>query len=699
MHAAPLFLQTLALVFCVAALTTVLFQRLGQPVVFGYLLAGMILGPHIPVPVAADASTAQTLSELGVILLMFTLGLEFNLRRVIQMSATSGLAALAETSVMLSLGYLLADLLGWTPTEALFAGAIVAISSTTIIAKAFSERGVSGPITQAVFGILIVEDLIAIFLVALLSAVAAGSGLTASGLGMTGVRLATFLAGLIGIGLLVVPRLVRAVVRLGRSETTLVASIGICFGAALLALAFGYSVALGAFIAGTLVAESGEASAVRHLIEPVRDMFVAIFFVSVGMLIDPRTIAAHWPAVLAFTLLVMVGKVVAVSVGAFLTGSPLRLSVQAGMSLAQIGEFSFIIAGVGLAAGATRSFLYPVAVAVSAITTFTTPLLIGAARPVALWVDRKLPRPIQTFVALYGSWVERLRTAPAAGRSRLRRMVRFLLVDSVLLAGVIIGASAEMTRLTTLGEAWLGMAPRTVHALVVIGALVVASPFVIGIMRSSTRLGFVLAVRAMPAAKAGRADFAAAPRRSFVTTLQLAILFAIGAPLVAVTQPFLPRYPGFAVLAAITLLLGIAFWRSARNLQGHTQAGAQVIVAALAQQMAGSHAPDGMQQTMRRVGALLPGLGEPVPVKLTSGSVSVGRTLADLNIRGLTGATVLAIVRGRGDEEQAIVPTGRERLRANDILAIAGSSEAVAEARAILVRSQDLEDEEAALPE
>ncbi|HVZ76496.1 MAG TPA: cation:proton antiporter [Gemmatimonadaceae bacterium] len=699
MHAAPLFLQTLALVFCVAALTTVLFQRLGQPVVFGYLLAGMILGPHIPVPVAADASTAQTLSELGVILLMFTLGLEFNLRRVIQMSATSGLAALAETSVMLSLGYLLADLLGWTPTEALFAGAIVAISSTTIIAKAFSERGVSGPITQAVFGILIVEDLIAIFLVALLSAVAAGSGLTASGLGMTGVRLATFLAGLIGIGLLVVPRLVRAVVRLGRSETTLVASIGICFGAALLALAFGYSVALGAFIAGTLVAESGEASAVRHLIEPVRDMFVAIFFVSVGMLIDPRTIAAHWPAVLAFTLLVMVGKVVAVSVGAFLTGSPLRLSVQAGMSLAQIGEFSFIIAGVGLAAGATRSFLYPVAVAVSAITTFTTPLLIGAARPVALWVDRKLPRPIQTFVALYGSWVERLRTAPAAGRSRLRRMVRFLLVDSVLLAGVIIGASAEMTRLTALGEAWLGMAPRTVHALVVIGALVVASPFVIGIMRSSTRLGFVLAVRAMPAAKAGRADFAAAPRRSFVTTLQLAILFAIGAPLVAVTQPFLPRYPGFAVLAAITLLLGIAFWRSARNLQGHTQAGAQVIVAALAQQMAGSHAPDGMQQTMRRVGALLPGLGEPVPVKLTSGSVSVGRTLADLNIRGLTGATVLAIVRGRGDEEQAIVPTGRERLRANDILAIAGSSEAVAEARAILVRSQDLEDEEAALPE
>ncbi len=698
MHAPPVFLQTLALVFCVAAVTTVLFQRMGQPVVFGYLLAGMILGPYIPVPVAADASTAQTLSELGVILLMFSLGLEFRLRRVIQMGVTSGLAALAETSIMLALGYLVAELFGWTPTEALFAGAVVAISSTTIVAKAFARHGMPRALTDSVFGILIVEDLMAIFLLALLSAVAVGGGVTARGLGITGVRLVTFLAALIGVGLLLVPRLVRGVVRLGRPETTLVASMGICFGAALMALAFGYSVALGAFIAGTLVAESGEGAGIQRLIEPVRDMFVAIFFVSVGLLIDPRTIVAHWGAVLAFTLLVIGGKVLAVSLGAFLTGSRLRTAVETGMSLAQIGEFSFIIAGVGLAGGATRSFLFPIAVTVSAITTYTTPLLIDVAGPVALWVDRKLPRPLQTFVALYGSWVERLRTAPVAGRSRLRRLMRMLLVDAALLAGVIVGAASELQRFTTIVNGWFGLSETAAQALVVLGALLVSVPLAIGLIRTTARLAVVLAVRAMPAAKVGRADFAAAPRRAFVTALQLAILLAIGAPLVAITQPFLPRYPGFVVLAAIAILLGAAFWRGARNLQGHARAGAQVMVAALAQQMADGPVDDTLQQTTHRLGVLLPGLGEPVAVSLRPSSTSVGRTLADLNIRGLTGATVLCIVRGTGEEEQAIVPTGHERLRAGDVLALAGSTTAVADARAILTRAPDLEDEEFVSP-
>ena len=699
MHPAPVFLQTLALVFCVAAVTTVLFQRLGQPVVLGYLLAGMILGPSIPVLFAADTQTAQSLSELGVILLMFSLGLEFRLRRVIQMGVTSGLAALAEASAMLAFGYLLAELLGWSPIEALFAGAAVAFSSTTIVAKALADRGMNPSLRNTVFGILIVEDLIAIFLLALLSAVAAGSGVTAAGLGMTALRLVTFLAALIGLGLLTVPRLMRAVVRVQRSETTLVASIGICFGAALLALAFGYSVALGAFIAGTLVAESGEGDSIQRLIEPVRDMFVAIFFVSVGMLIDPRTIAAHWGAVLAFTVLVIVGKVIAVSVGAFLTGSPLRSAVQAGMSLAQIGEFSFIIAGVGLTSGATRSVLLTVAVTVSAITTYTTPLLIGVAQPVALWVDRKLPHPVQTFVALYGSWVERLRMAPAAGRSRLRRLTRLLLMDAVLLTGVIVGSAAEMGRFAAFGNAWFGLSDVAARALVVIGALIVAMPLVVGLMRTTGRLAAVLAMRAMPAAKTGRADFAAAPRRSFVTALQLGMLLAIGAPLVAITQPFLPRYPGFVVVAAFALVLGIVFWRGARNLQGHAQAGAQVVLAALAQQMAdGSQTRGTLQETVRRLGVMLPGLGEPTAVPLNAASQSVGRTLADLNIRGLTGATVLCIVRGSGDAEQVIVPTGRERLRAGDVLALAGSTDAVQEARAMLTLMPDLEDEELVVP-
>src|ERR1043166_1322859 len=453
------FLQNLALVLCIAAFTTVVFHRLRQPVVFGYLLAGMIVGPHLPLPFVADESTVRALSELGVILLMFSLGLEFSLRRVVKVAGTSGLAALAETSVMIGLGFMTARLLGWTPIESAFVGAMVAISSTTIVAKAFAERGVRGRVTEVVFGILIVEDLIAILLVAMLTALATSGTVSAGGLALTSIRLATFLVVLIGIGILIVPRLVRAVMRADLPEMTLVASIGICFAAALIALAFGYSVALGAFIAGSLVAESGEGKRIEVLVRPVRDLFVAIFFVSVGMLIDPRVLVEHWGAILLLATVVIAGKVVAVTVGAFLTGNGLRPSVQAGMSLAQIGEFSFIIAAVGTAAGAIRLELYPMAIAVSALTTLTTPWLIRAADPVALLVARKLPRSVQTFVALYGSWIERLReSAPAAGgRARIRRLVRLLVLDVVLLAVVIIGAAAEMGRSTVLIGQRLGL--------------------------------------------------------------------------------------------------------------------------------------------------------------------------------------------------------------------------------------------------
>src|SRR5256886_15997793 len=250
---------------------------------------------------------------------------------------------------------------------------MVAISSTTIIAKAFEEQGIRGKLRELVVGVLIVEDLIAVLLMAVLTAIASGSGLAAGPRAATIARLAAFLVGLVGIGLLLIPRAIRAISRLNRRETTLVASVGLCFTIALVAQAFGYSVALGAFLAGSLVAESGEERQIERLVEPVRDVFAAVFFVSVGMLIDPALVARHWPAVCVLTAAVVLGKVVGVSLGAFLTGSGLRISLQAGLSLAQIGEFSFIIAGLGLALHATGAFLYPVAVAGSAPTPPFTP--------------------------------------------------------------------------------------------------------------------------------------------------------------------------------------------------------------------------------------------------------------------------------------------------------------------------------------
>jgi monovalent cation:H+ antiporter-2, CPA2 family len=679
------FLQNLALVFCVAAVTTVVFHRLRQPVVFGYLLAGMIVGPHVPIPFAADESTVRTLSELGVILLMFSLGLEFSLRRVARIAATSGLAAFAETSVMLALGFTAGQLMGWSVIESVFTGAIVAISSTTIIAKAFAEHGVAGRVRSVVFGILIVEDLIAILLVATLTAVAAG-GLSAGALATTSLRLSIFLVGLIGVGLALVPRMMRAVVRAGRPEMTLVAAVGICFAASLLALTFGYSVALGAFIAGSLVAESGDAKVIQPLVQPVRDLFVAIFFVSVGMMIDPGVLAHHAGAVAILVLVVLVGKVVAVSAGAFLTGSALKPSVQAGVSLAQIGEFSFIIAGVGVTTGAIRPFLYPVAIAVSAVTTLTTPWLIRAAGPVALWVDRKLPKPVQTFVTLYASWIARLRESkPVQGaRTRTHRMVRLIVVDALLIAAIVIAAAVEMERLTMLIRGLAGVSDTVARFIVAAAGAILAVPLVAGLVRVAHQLAFALAVRAIPEAVGGRVDFARAPRATFVTTLHIGILLAAGAPLLVVTQFVFGGTPSVALLGALAGIVTVAFWRSARDLQGHARAGAEAIVAALASQMAAHATSEELSRTMEHMSMVLPGLGEPVPIRLEASSPAVGHTLAELNLRGLTGATVLSISHAEGTEGPTVVPTGKERLHAGDIIAVAGPHEAIASAREIL---------------
>ncbi len=691
MYEAADFLRNLALVMCVAAITSVVFQRLRQPVVFGYLLAGLIIGPHIAVPLVADESAVRALAELGVILLMFGLGLEFSLRKLLGVGLTAGFVALAETSLMVWFGFLVGQLFGWTVLESVFTGAVIAISSTTIIVKAFADQRVTGKSTEIVFGILIFEDIVGIFLIAILTAVVAGAGLSAGSVATTAAQLTTFLVGLVGVGLLIIPRLVRYVVGLGRDETVLVTSVGICFAAALLALTFGYSVALGAFIAGSLVAESGEERVVARLVAPVRDMFAAIFFVAVGMLIDPLVIAENWAAVLVLSAVVIVGKVSAVSVSAFLTGFPLRTSVQTGMSVAQIGEFSFIIAGVGLASGATRGFLYPVAIAVSAVTTLTTPWLIRASGPVASYVDRKLPRPLQMFVGLYGSWMERLRSAPseAAGESQVHRLVRGLLLDAALLAALIIGASLESGLVTPILVRSAGISEQMARVLVFVAVGAVAVPLSVGLLRSARLLGLTLSYRALPKAVDGAVDFAAAPRKVLTVTLQFIIVALVGIPIATVTLPFLPPLRGVAVLVVILVVLTFGFWRSASSLQGHARAGAELIIATLASQMAEEpEASDGDEgeERLLQVHRVLPGLGDPVAVLLPADSPAVHRTLAELDLRGLTGATVLAI---RREGEPVVIPTGREQLRAGDVLAVAGTQEAVTAAGRLLTTGEE----------
>jgi CPA2 family monovalent cation:H+ antiporter-2 len=684
MHGARDLLEALAVVLGAAAVTTVLFQRLRLPVVLGYVLAGVLVGPNLALGFVADPQVVRTLSELGVILLMFALGLDLTVRRLIQVAPTAGLTALVEVNLMLLLGYAVGRALGWSVVECLFAGGVVAISSTTIVAKAFDEQGVRGPLRDLVIGILLAEDVAAVALLATLTAVATGAGVSAGEVAVTVEKLAAFLLALVAVGIAVVPRVMRAVVRLDRPETTLVVSIGLCFALALLARAAGYSTALGAFVAGVLVAESGQAHKVEPLVLPVRDVFAAIFFVSVGMEFDPRVVAGNLPAVAALTLVVWAGKITGVAAGAFVTGNGVVTSLRAGLTLAQIGEFSFIIAALGRSLGATSHFLYAVAIAVSALTTLTTPWLIRSSATTARAADRWMPRALQTYAALYASWIERIRSSRHAAThgARMRRLAFALALDAGLVAAIVIitsvtnkAAAPHLVRLLGVGEV-------AARAIVIAAGVVLMAPFAAGVIRVSRRLGATLAAAALPQAREGMTDLAAAPRRALVVTLQIGVLLFIGIPVVAVTQPFLGGPTGAATLIGILLFLGVAFWRSAANLQGHVRAGAIVVAEALSAG-ARSSRPQTEEESLDKVRRLLPGLGEPIPVRLREGSFGVGKTLAQLDLRGATGATVLAIARG---DAGLVAPGAQERLAVGDVVALAGTHEAVEAARQILLQ-------------
>ena len=670
----------LAVILLVAGVTTAVFQRLRQPAVLGYLLAGLIVGPHVPVPLFADETVAHTLSELGVVLLMFSLGLEFNLRKLVQVAPTAGVIALIECSLALWAGYGVGRAFGWNGRESLFLGAMIAISSTTIIVKAYAEQGVSGRLAELVFGELIVEDLIAVLLLAVLTAVGSGAGLSPRALALTIGKLAAFLAGTLAFGMLIVPRFVRAVIRLQRPEITVVAASGICFGVALLARSFGYSVALGAFLGGALVGESGAESALARLVEPVRDVFAAIFFVSVGMLIDPQVIVHHAGLVAVLALVITVVKIVGVSIGVFLTGNGIATSIRAGMSFAQIGEFSFIIASVGLSLHAIPPFLYPVAVAVSAVTTFTTPWLIRAAGPVAATLDRRLPHALQTYASLYGAWVDRLRNVrgTAGTWARVRRLALLLVVDTGVVAAVIIAVSMNAPRLIRgAGRFRWSAAPWLVRPLLWAAALALAAPFARGAVRVARALGLRLAVEALPST--GAVDLSAAPRRALVVTIQIAILLAAGIPLMAVTQPFLPWLSAPVLLLVLLAGLIVPLWRSAADLQGHVRAGAQIVLERLAAEGAEANALS--TPSAAAAENVLAGIGAAQPVRLAEASPAVGRTLKQLQLRGRTSATVVVIERRPGG---LIYPTGDEALQAGDVLVLTGSGEAVAAAQDLL---------------
>lgn len=678
--AAHFFVRDLALILGTAALATVIFQRLKLPVIVGYLLAGMVVGPLTPWPLIHDPETIRTLAELGVVLLLFCIGLEFRFRKLLSLGARVALAASVEVGLMLLLGYGVSRALGWTLLPSLLGAGMVAISSTMVVSRTLVDSHADRRLRDIIFGVLVMEDLAAILLIAVLTTLAAGAVFSGPMLVNTLGKLGLFLVLLYGGGLLIVPRAITMALSFRRQETTLVASLGVCFALASVAFAAGYSVALGGFIAGTLVAESGRHRIVEETIRPVADLFTAIFFVAVGMLFQPAAAAAAWPAVLAFTLVVVGGKLLGVTSGVFLAGYGTRDSIRSGMNLGQIGEFSFVIAGLGATEAAVSGELSAVAVAVATITAFTTPIMARRSDAVASWVDRHLPHPMQTVATLYSSWVELLvAPKPLAGPVAMRKkLTRFLGLDAAAVTAAIIGTSIAYRSLSD----WVGAerGGSLEFRLGVLGAgALVALPFAIGLVRTVRRLAQALAESALPKPAKG-VDQGYAPRRAMVVTLQIGMVLALGVPITLLTLPFVPPFGFLGVLVAYLGVLGVGFWRTATDLDKHTKAGAELVVHVLAKQ--GHHGDTGTFEVVR---GLLPGLGTIVPLEVAQGSEAAGMTLGDLNLRGRTGATVVALSR---DGQRMPMPTALTRLLARDMLALTGSGNAI-ELAAALLRARD----------
>lgn len=433
-HLSPL-INDLALILVVAAITSFIFKRLKQPVVLGYILAGFFIGPYFTLfPSIVEKESINTWAEIGVLFLLFGLGLEFSFKKMMKVGGTALLPALMGIGLTMLSGYLLAYLLGWSSMDSLFLGGLIAVSSTTIIYKAYEELGViNKKFAGIVMGVLVIEDIFAVVLMVVLSTIAVSRTFEGTEMIFSLVKLLFFLVLWFVTGIYFIPSLLKHLRKMLNEESLIILSIGLCFLMVVLAAKAGFSPALGAFIMGSILAETIKAEKIAHSIKPLQNLFGAVFFVSVGMLINPKMLVVHALPIFLITLVLLFGKPLFVTIGALFSGQTLKVSLRSGMSLSQIGEFSFIIATLGLTLDVTSDFLYPIAVAVSVITTFTTPYMIKYSELFYQFLELKLPQKWQIKIEQYSKGAEQV-----SEESDWKKFLKFYFSNTLIFSVVIV---------------------------------------------------------------------------------------------------------------------------------------------------------------------------------------------------------------------------------------------------------------------
>ena len=438
MNEIPYLVKDLALILMVAGIVTIIFKKLKQPLVLGYIVAGFLVSPHMPYTMSViDESDIKTWADIGVIFTLFSLGLDFSFKKIVKMGASPIIATVVIVFSMMMLGISVGHGFGWSKMDCIFLGGMLAMSSTTIIYKAFDDMGLrQQKFAGMVMSVLILEDILAIVMMVMLSAIAGGSNPDGEQMLGSIVKIGFFLVLWFIVGIFAIPWFLRSVRKLVNNETLLIVALGLCCGMAVLSTKVGFSSAFGAFVMGSILAETVEAEKIIKLVEPVKNLFGAIFFVSVGMLVDPKLLVEYALPILALVCTILVGQAILGTLGFMLGGESLKSAMRCGFSMSQIGEFSFIIASLGLSLGVISNFLYPVVVAVSVITTFLTPYMIRLATPTYLVMEKHLPDKLINVLNHF-AMSHPSTTQQSKWKSLLKQMIINTVAYSILSAAVI----------------------------------------------------------------------------------------------------------------------------------------------------------------------------------------------------------------------------------------------------------------------
>ena len=645
----PALISDLALILITAGAVSILFKWLKQPVVLGYIVAGFLISPHFIFPHVADVDNIYTWAEIGVIFLLFALGLEFSFKKLMSVGGTASIATAINMGSMIAIGYILGMALEWTSIESLFLGGMLSMSSTTIIIKAFNDMGLQKKrFAGIVFGMLIVEDLAAILMMVLLTTIAVSKHFQGVELFESGMKLVFFMVVWFVVGIILIPTLLKKLKKLLNDETLLIVTIGLCLGMVLFADAVGFSAALGAFIMGSILAETIESKHIEHLIEPLKNLFGAVFFVSVGMMIVPQIIMEYALLIIILTVVVLIGRVIFASLGVLASGEGLEVSLRSGFSLAQIGEFSFIIATLGMQLGVISEFIYPIIVAVSVITTFTTPYLIKLSIPVYTMMEKIVPQNWSILLTGYAAQSGGNVNRQSDWKTLLRSVLVSIMIYFVIALAIVLLSKQFLEPL--IEDKIVGVWGTIIYAAI---TLILIAPSMGVIMRSKSK---------SPESKKLWAD--SHFNKAMLIGLNLLKYTLCIALITFVLIPLFPR--AMAPLISISTLIAIiiAFVQGFRR-------GDQTLEEHFFKNLNNKELSEkNSRPTTSHLRELLQDKNIHIEeYEISPSSRKVGKTLREMNFRQATGVNLILIIRGN----RKIIPAADTAIYPYDKIIVAGS--------------------------